>query len=153
MHQKHRRSFALAACGPVASCALAFASLAWSQSNPVDFDLPAQSLEASLKSIAERENLQLVYVSADIAGILAPALKGQYSAVDAITKLTEGTRLVVSYDGKATVVVKPKANQTSGDARLPADASPVQTAALEEVAIESVTVYGRGAETTTRDVP
>ncbi len=90
--------------------ALSFATLVWGGSaESVEFNLPAQSLEASLRSIADRQKLQIVYVRADLEGIAAPALKGHYSAVEAIAKLTEGTKLTASFDGKDTVVIKPKA--------------------------------------------
>lgn len=131
-----RRSVSLAIRAQLAACTLV-ASLAWAQTSRLDFDLPAQSLEASLRTIAERENLQIVYVSADVAGISAPALKGQYTAVDAITKLTEGTRLSVSFDGKATVVVKPKDASREGAMR-----DSAQAVSMDEVVVTGTNIKG-----------
>ncbi|MEJ1965675.1 MAG: TonB-dependent receptor [Gammaproteobacteria bacterium] len=140
MRQSRRRSFSLALRTSCIVWTLAFASPSWTQSSRIDFDLPAQSLEASLKSIADRQDLQIVYVSSDIAGLSAPALKGQFTAVDAIRKLIEGTRLVVSFDGKATAVVKPKPENASDD-ELPG-ASLAQPRDVAEVVVTGTNIKG-----------
>ncbi|MFC4314004.1 TonB-dependent receptor domain-containing protein [Steroidobacter flavus] len=131
-----RRSVCLAVRAQLAACVLA-TSLAWGQTSRLEFDLPAQPLEASLRAIAERDNLQIVYVSADVAGIAAPALKGQFTTVDAITKLTEGTRLSVSFDGKATVVVKPKETSREGALR-----DSAQSWYVDEVVVTGTNIKG-----------
>lgn len=136
-----RRSVCLAVRAQLAACVLA-TSLAWSQTSRLEFDLPAQPLEASLRAIAERDNLQIVYVSADIAGIAAAALKGQFTTVDAIIKLTEGTRLSVSFDGKATVVVKPKEASREGALR-----DSAQSLNVDEVVVTGTHLRKQGEPT------
>lgn len=94
-----------------AAATFVFASVAAAQSQAaVDFDLPAQPLESSLRQIADSQKLQMIYVRSDLNGVQAPAVKGRYTPAEAIAKLTEGTGLTVTFNGGDTVVIKPKAN-------------------------------------------
>src|SRR5579862_1942249 len=66
----------------------------WAQSGPsAAFDLPAQSLEASLRQVAASQKLQIVYVQSDLAGIQAKPLKGHLSRREAVDHLIKDTAL------------------------------------------------------------
>lgn len=89
----------------VAVLAMGFAVAGWAQPKPpVDFDLPAQPLETSLRQVADAQKLQIVYVRSDLAGIQAKPLKATVTAKEAIERLLEGTGLVASFNGEGVVV-------------------------------------------------
>src|SRR5260221_6683578 len=95
-----------------AGATFVFASVAAAQTQAaVDFDLPAQPLESSLRQIADSQKLQMIYVPSDLNGVQAPAVKGRYTPAQALAKVTEGTGLVASFNQNDTVVIKPKASE------------------------------------------
>jgi iron complex outermembrane recepter protein len=98
-----------------AAAAIAVASTAWAQSKlAVEVDIPAQSLETSLRQFADAQKLQVVYVRSDLAGKQAPAVKGRLTVQEVIDRLLEGTQLVASFNGSDTVVIKPVAEPARG---------------------------------------
>src|ERR1700682_6059897 len=80
-----------------AAAAMAFASTSWAQSKvAIEFDLPAQALETSLRQVADGQKLQIIYVRSDLAGIQARPMKARLTVQEAIERLIEGTGLVAS---------------------------------------------------------
>jgi iron complex outermembrane recepter protein len=123
----------------VAIMALCLTTPGWTQPKPaVEFDLPAQPLETSLRQIADGQKLQIVYVRADLAGIQARPLKAKVNAKEAIERLLKGTGLVASFttDG---VVVK-KVNQSSSNAQEAPNEN--RTTRLEEIVVTGTRIRG-----------
>jgi iron complex outermembrane recepter protein len=80
-----------------------------------DIDLPAQALETSLKQLSERQKVQVVFLTEDVRGLKAPAVKGRFTLAEAIERLVDGSGLTASFNGPDTVVIKPKqAGSTEG---------------------------------------
>src|SRR3546814_1720186 len=63
------------------------------------YDLPAQDLDTSLRSVARTSGQQIIIASAVVAGRTAPALKGQYTAEQAVRALLAGTDIRVRVTG------------------------------------------------------
>jgi iron complex outermembrane recepter protein len=68
-----------------------------------DFDLPAQPLADSLRSVAQRAGLRLIAEPAQVVGLQAPALKLQGSANAAFAALLAGTALSAHSEPGAAV--------------------------------------------------
>ena len=109
------RRFRIGAAAAAWAVSLCLVTAAGAQGRAaVEYDLPAQALEASLKALAEQQKLQMLYVQADVEGKSASALKGRFTVAEALNLLTRGTGLTASFDGKETVVIKPPAPPASG---------------------------------------
>src|SRR5258708_1537892 len=72
----------------------------------VDIDIPAQALDSALKQLAEKQQLQVVFAPQDVRGLRTAGAKGKFTPVEAVAKLTEGTNLAYSFNGRDTVVIK-----------------------------------------------
>jgi outer membrane receptor protein involved in Fe transport len=69
-----------------------------------DYDMPAQDLGAALRQVAAQSGRAVVVASELVAGLRAPALKGHYSAEEAIGLLLRGSGLrAVPVDGTLVV--------------------------------------------------
>jgi outer membrane receptor protein involved in Fe transport len=81
---------------------------------PQDFDLKAQSLDASLHAVAIATGRAVLAPSPLLAGKQAPALKGHYTPDQAFKALLAGSRLEMSLVGD-TVIIKdpPSPGETS----------------------------------------
>src|SRR5215472_9381311 len=107
------------------------------------FDLPAQPAVNSIPMFAKQAGIQIVAPADKLAGVNTRAIHGQLDRHQALTKLLEGTPLVVSSDD-GTVVILQVAEKKSPPVAAPARAKP--TAALEtdagEHPLEEVVVSG-----------
>lgn len=88
----------------IAGALLAGAQAAHAQN--LNLDLPAQSLEGALASVARQSGLQLALDPALAAGRNAPALNGQYTTAQALNRLLAGTGLQAVRRGE-TLVIQP----------------------------------------------
>ncbi len=72
----------------------------------IAIDLPAQGLQTALESLAAQSHLQILYSADLVRGINAPAVKGQFSAEEALRKLLAGSGLemVDAHDGRFSIV-------------------------------------------------
>lgn len=68
------------------------------------FDLPAQSLDDSLRDVAERTDLEIDASASATAGLDAQSLKGEYTTREAIEALLRGTDLVAQFDQDSVIV-------------------------------------------------
>ncbi len=102
------------ACAPVAAQTQPAAA-------PIVFSMPAQPLDAALKSLAQRTPLQLFYTPEVVAGLQAPALSGSYTPEQALAQLLRGSGLEQRREGNAIVLQRAAAAQ----------AGPVTLAAVE----------------------
>ncbi len=68
-----------------------------------DYDLPAQDLETSLRSVARTSGQQIIIVGLP-RGQVAPALKGQYTVEQAVRALLNGTDIRIQITPSAILV-------------------------------------------------
>lgn len=112
-YQRKKLAAAVIACLlPVGAISLSTPVMAQVNKVAYEFDLPAQPLETSLKQVSERQKLQIVFLTQDVRGVLAPAVRGTFSSVDVVRKLTAGSNLTVSTNGTDIILVKPKQAQS-----------------------------------------
>ncbi|SDI92137.1 iron complex outermembrane recepter protein [Pseudomonas flavescens] len=90
--------------------ALAAAHLlfAATSASALEFDLPAQRLDAALTDFAEQANVRLLYDASLTRGDhQAPALKGDYSLAEGLQRLLQGSGLSYQIDPQGTVSLVP----------------------------------------------
>jgi len=108
----------------VLSVALAAGGLAcgqatvWAQTAVIALDLPAQPLDQSLNALAARTGLQVIFPTALAEGHRAPALKGDYSAPQALDRLLRGSGLEARMTGPNRYTVVRRGEDAGGDARV-----------------------------------
>lgn len=74
----------------------------------LEFDLPAQRLDAALTDFAEQANVRLLYdASLTQSDRQAPALKGDYSVAEGLQMLLQGSGLSYQIDQQGTVTLVP----------------------------------------------
>ncbi|MGV3482430.1 MAG: TonB-dependent receptor domain-containing protein [Sphingobium sp.] len=99
----------------------------------IDFDLPAQSLEASLKAVSRRSGANIIFAPATVAGQTAARLKGSFTARDAVSRLIARSGLAVSVNADGTILIRATSatrisEETGVDAEAESDAEIVVTA-------------------------
>jgi iron complex outermembrane receptor protein len=86
----------------------------------VRFDLPAETLDKALRDLALQAHCNIGYEPSVVAGLQAPAINGDFTAAEALTRLLVGTRLVTIRVDENTIRVVEKAQgifQSPGSAR------------------------------------
>lgn len=86
------------------------------------YDLPAQDLEMSLRSVARISGQQIIITSSAVAGRAAPALKGQYTVAQAVRALLRGTAIRVQFKDDTILI----GEGSRADAITAADAKPAE---------------------------
>ncbi len=82
--------------------------LAATTASALEFDLPAQRLDAALTDFAEQANVRLLYdASLTPSDRQAPALKGDYSVAEGLQLLLQGSGLSYQIDQQGTVTLVP----------------------------------------------
>ncbi|WP_161956864.1 TonB-dependent receptor [Sphingosinithalassobacter portus] len=77
------------------------------------FNLPAQSLETSLRAVAAKTDTNIVFTGTMVRGKIAPALNGSFSARNAYQSLLAGSGLTLgTTSGGSFVVTAPVARQS-----------------------------------------
>jgi outer membrane receptor protein involved in Fe transport len=71
-------------------------------------ETPAQDLKSSLRAVAARFGLNIIFSELDVRGRRAPALHGQYSAVAAYEALLADSSLMADFSERGTVVIRPR---------------------------------------------
>ena len=92
------------------SCLAVLAPLVHGQSlqqAEVEFDVPAQSLDGALEAYMQVTGLQVLYQSALTTGRFSTALKGRFTAPQALTRLLAGTRLSPRFTMEGAFTVLP----------------------------------------------
>lgn len=85
-------------------------------SAPVEFDVPAASLEKSLGALARQANAQILFASDITSGKTAPALKGRYTLEQALQRLLGNSGLSAEERDAHTFVVVPDGAPAPGSA-------------------------------------
>lgn len=129
-----------------------------------DFDLPAQELKFSLHAVTRTAGLELAATSEALSGKRAPALKGRYSAAEAIALLLKGTGLTAQVSGRTVFIrenspspqsageaaaMGPEITVTGSRIRGAVPTSPVVASSREEIERRGITDLGAYA----RSVP
>src|SRR5688572_16567056 len=71
----------------------------------IRFDLPAQALEKSLRSLGKSTDMNILIDRKLVSGLQAPALTGELTVEQAITRLLAGTGLTHQFLNEHTVVL------------------------------------------------
>ena len=79
------------------------------------FDIPAQDLDAALKKFGQTTKRQIVYDGRKVRGLRSYALKGEYSARDALARLLEGSGYQMRI-GQSGVLIVDSAAYTAAQA-------------------------------------
>jgi iron complex outermembrane recepter protein len=75
-------------------------------STQTNFDIPAQSLGASLKDLAHQAGVQILFEESTVSGLSAPALQARQSVEQALRALLRNTGLVYVASGDAIAIRK-----------------------------------------------
>jgi len=92
-----------------------------------NFSLPAEPLADSLKAVAQQTGQNILFTPQSIAGVTAPALRGEMSGKDAVNALLKGTNLEAAPDGDDGLIVRAAHGAQRGDNAHPAS---IQLASL-----------------------
>jgi iron complex outermembrane recepter protein len=79
--------------------------LAANLDEPVDFNIPAQNLDASLVLFSEQAKVQVTSAAAQLKGLTADAVVGKYRIADALSKLLQHSGLSFKPIGTGTVSI------------------------------------------------
>lgn len=60
------------------------------------FDIPAAEAQVALKKFAQQSGLELLYSTREIVGITTNAVKGVFTAQEALHHLLDGTKLIAT---------------------------------------------------------
>ena len=119
----------------------------------IDFDLPADTAEKSLKRLALQSGVEVVFAGEIAARVRTNAVRGEYSPLQAATRMLGGTDLVVEEDpGTHALLVGKKAADKPRAAEPAVKATPEPISGNEVVKLETYrvsTTLGRYAEETT----
>jgi outer membrane receptor protein involved in Fe transport len=80
------------------------------------FDLPAEPLDKALQDFAIQMHWQISYEPSLVAGMRAPAIKGEFTPGDALSMLLKGTKLRAVYVGEDIIQVLERSASASQDA-------------------------------------
>jgi iron complex outermembrane recepter protein len=100
------------------ACALV-ACMAQAQAVRHAIDLPAAPLERSLNELARLTGVQVLFASSLTQGRNAPALRGSFSAQEALDRLLQGTGLAARPQGGQAFTVEPASPAAAAGAALP----------------------------------
>lgn len=99
--------------GAVLTAAMSLALAAAAHAQVRNFDLPAQPLSQSLQALGQQADLQIVFTEALVRGLEAPALKGGFTAEEALQRLLEGTGLKAERTPSGAVMIVREAAETA----------------------------------------
>jgi iron complex outermembrane recepter protein len=89
-------------------CSSLAAADAQARSITYQLDMPAQSLDSALQQLALASQHKLFYTSELVKGVSVSALKGEYTAEEAIRTLLSGTHLTYEITPSSVVLIKQK---------------------------------------------
>jgi iron complex outermembrane receptor protein len=116
------------------------------------FDLPAESLAQALRDFAVQANCNISYEPSVVADLQAPAIRGEFTPADALSRILTGTRLTVVSVNEDTLRVVEKSAATSRDGernRERYSSDPIRVAsAAADVPAPTSTSSGTGAAST-----
>jgi outer membrane receptor for ferric coprogen and ferric-rhodotorulic acid len=81
---------------------------------PVNVNLPAQSLSASLTQLGQSSGMQISFDEQSVGGLQAPAVRGNLEPGQALQQLLAGTGLAASVSGNSAQVYQAAQSRTDG---------------------------------------
>lgn len=99
-----------------AGCCLSAIPVAQAQTR-YNFDMPAQPLEAALRSVAARTATNIVFDGPSLRGRMAPALHGAFAAREAYQALLQGSGLSLNVTAGGSFIVVPPVGQGRGSGK------------------------------------
>ncbi len=124
------------------------APFAWAQptSAPMAFNIKAGPLDQALRVYAERLHSQMLYDARLVAGLKAPALRGRYTAKEALQRLLAGTGLQADAPAAGTIVLRPRTAAASApSSRTAGPGPPTDVAQLSAPGVEAPRLSSGGA--------
>ncbi|WP_168734206.1 TonB-dependent receptor [Pseudothauera nasutitermitis] len=100
----------------VASALAVMAAPAGAQEARIEFSIPAQALDSSLRVFSQQAKAQVLFDETTVAGLRAPALKGSYTAGEALARLLAGTGITANVSRPGVFTLKP--GTASGESTL-----------------------------------
>jgi iron complex outermembrane receptor protein len=88
------------------------------------FDLPAESLDKALRDFAIQANCNIAYEPSIVAGLQAPAIKGEFTASNVLSLILIGTNLRAINVNEDTIQIVEKMQPTRDVSTTPADTHP-----------------------------
>lgn len=137
-----RRCMVAAAFGLTLSVALP------SQAEPVQVNIPAQSLAAALAALGDQAGMQIVYGQDTVAGIKSPGVVGQMEPEAALRRLLEGTSIRYQIAGSHVTLVP-----AGEDATLDLPSTSIVGQAYSSVSPDDGYVAKRASAGTKTDTP
>ena len=145
--------------GSVAAGALiAFAQAvpALAQDQTYSFDIPAQDLGSALRAFARTSRQQVTFDSRTVRGKRAAALRGTFSARQALDTLLGGSGLTAESGRSGIFIIRPatvrESPMSDADTARP-DTSSAKEDVQDESAVQDIIVTARKREEKLRDVP
>ena len=122
----------------IATCLLFFSSFCAVMAQEADFAIPAQRADTALTLFARQANITLLFPFDEAEQENTQALVGVYSHFDGLTKLLQGTSLIVVRDDKGLLSVQ--ATPVPSDSELPVitvnnDEDDILMNAIEQIAV------------------
>jgi iron complex outermembrane recepter protein len=116
-------------------------------------DVPAGELTAALASLARQAGVELIYQSAELAGLTTKGVSGNLTAREAVDKLLEGTPLTVRTDSSGAMLIgKPRASRdTEGTQAERQRTSSEQK--VDPIRLEGIVVTAQKRDQLVYDVP
>ncbi|MBO3276513.1 TonB-dependent siderophore receptor [Pseudomonas schmalbachii] len=91
-------------CVTAAALGLALTAAMPGQAEPVQLNIPAQSLASALTALGEQANLQIVYGQDTVRGIRSRGVSGRMEPEEALRRLLEGTPISYQVDGNSVTL-------------------------------------------------
>lgn len=119
---------------------------------PKRIDVPAGELTTALALLAKQAGVELIYQSAELAGMTTKGVSGNFTAREAVNKLLEGTSLTIRTDSSGAMLIgKPRGSQEKTaqglDERGPSARKP------DPVRLEGIVVTAQKRDEHAFDVP
>ena len=112
------------------------------------FDLPAGDAAQRVRAVATQSGTQVIAPNADLAGVKTRAVRGDYSAAEALRLMLDGTGLAVNANNGAVVITRAAVQTPAADASDPGDEIQVADAPPEQnIIVTGTRIQRTGVDT------
>ena len=137
------------AASPPDSTAASTSTSALGSDIKLHFDLPAGPMDKALRDFAVQAGRNISYEPSIVAGLQAPAIKGDFTVGDALSFLLKGTTLRAADINTKTIRILEKTSSGTSLQTVPENFSPKDTETQSKNDIEEITVTGTHIRGTT----
>src|ERR1700723_1208223 len=137
------------AASPPDSAAAASSASALATDIKLHFDLPAGPMDKALRDFAVQANRNISYEPSIVAGLQAPAIKGEFTVGNALTLLLKGTNLRALDINTKTIRILEKASPGTSPQTVPEESSSNDGEAHNKNDLDEITVTGTHIRGTT----